>query len=83
MKSSCNADILISILRWYSFCGYKARLLLSNEHGVVNTPLLHSSWQEAVLEDNLFTRQEVIARLDLSAQPKKINKNIEASFWNH
>lgn len=38
---------------------------------MVNSPLLHSSWQETVLEDNLFTRQEVFARLDLLAQPRK------------
>lgn len=53
------------------FCRCEDRLVLSNEHGAVNSPLLHSSWQETVLEDNLFTRQEVIARSDLIAQPRK------------
>lgn len=69
-----QVEIQISTLVFWSgtsFCGYKARPVLSNEHGAVNSTLLHSSWQETVLEDNLFTRQEVIARLDLLAQPRK------------
>lgn len=53
------------------FCGSKGRSFLDNEHRAVNSSLLHGSWQETVLEDNLFTRQEVIAMLDLSAQPRK------------
>lgn len=69
IKLKCR--FLISILRWCYFGGCEARPLLSNEQGVVNSPLLHSSWQETVLEDNLFTRQVVIARLDLHAQPRK------------
>lgn len=48
---------------------------------VVNSSLLHGSWQETVVEDNLFTRQEVIAKLDLLAQPRQ--KKIKADFWSH
>lgn len=71
MRAGRNADLLISILRRSRFRGYEAGPVLSNERGAVNSALLRGSWQETVLEDNLFTRREVIARLDLSAQPKK------------
>ncbi len=71
LKSNWNADTLISILKWCWFWGYKAGPVLSNEHGVANFPLLHSAWQETVLEDYLFTRQEVIASLDLLVQARK------------
>lgn len=61
--------------RWLLWNGSAPALtkpgLLSNKCVVVNSSLLHSSWQNTVMEDKLFTSQDVIARLDFSALPRK------------